>query len=98
MRREILHKDVSVCQQSVEQRYAGGGFEVEIYALLVRIQICEQKTVFKMGFAVCKRRQATGGVALKPFYLDYIGSKVSEELGAVGTGDMVRQVEYSHAL
>ena len=98
VRREILHKDVSVCQQSVEQRYTGRGFEVESYALLVRIQVCKQKAVFKVGFVVCKRRQSTGGVALKSLHLDYVGPKIGEELGAVRTGDMVRQVEYSHAL
>ena len=97
-RRKVLDKNVGVSKQSVEQRFAGCSLQVERYALLVRIQICEQQAAFLVRLVVGEGRQAAGRVALRSLDLDDLSAEIGKEFGAVGAGDMLREVEYADAL
>ena len=41
-----------------------------------------------------KWRQAAGRVALRSLDLDDLSAEIGKEFGAVGAGDMLREVEY----
>ena len=51
-----------------------------------------------MRLVVGEGRQAAGRVALRSLDLDDLSAEIGKEFGAVGAGDMLREVEYADAL
>ena len=91
-RSERIHEDV------------GGRDEVEHVRVVDRtddralagVEELEQGTVFTLVQA--DRRTRTERVALRRFDLDHLGARVSEQLRAVGTGDLAGALDDSNAV
>ena len=82
----------------MEQRFAGCSLQVERYAFLVSIQVCEQHAAFLVRLIAGEWRKAAGRVTLRSLDLNDVSAEIGKEFGAVGAGDMLREVEYADAL
>ena len=92
-RPKVLDDDVRAVHQPREDIAALLLLEVEHERPLVRVQIEERPAPLGMLLLVLERPQPASGIAAGPFDLDHVRAVVGEELGGVGAGDVVGQVE-----
>ena len=71
--------------------------EVQRDAALVGVQVEKRQAFLGARFVVVERRQSPSRVAAGPFDLQYVGPKIGQQLGGIGAGDVVRQINHLDA-
>jgi len=91
--RVTLNQNVGVPDQIEERRPAAVRLEVEGHSPFIRVQVEEQAALFRMWFVSGEGTHPPGWVAAGPLDLDHVRPVVGQQLGAIGTGDMLGQVD-----
>jgi hypothetical protein len=80
--RKGFNKGVGGHQESVEERLASRGLQVQGDTALVRVKVPEKQALFRIGLVLIKRSTIPCSVPRWRFDLDDIGSQVSQYFGA----------------
>src|SRR5512146_1194667 len=93
-RRDVVKQNVSAGDQPLEQLEALGTRHVERGAELVGVEIKVEPAFFRMCLAAGKRAAQTSAVAgARPLALDDLGAHVGHQLGRVGCGNHLAQLD-----
>jgi len=89
----ILHQYVGVLDKAEEDVFAGGGMQVQGDPLLAGVEIQEQAAAFGVGLIVEERGQVPRRVTFRRLDLYHLGAEVGQQLGAVGAGYQLAQLD-----
>ena len=96
-RGEVLHQDLGIPDHIQDDLPSNGRFEVEGEALLGGVEIEEPGPGLDVGRPGGEGAKAPHGIAGdRPFHLDHLRAQRREQLGAVGAGEILGQVNDPH--
>ena len=88
-------RTVATRHECTYQFLAAAMLQINCDALFIRIQMEEQPAFFRMRLIARKGASLSCRVAtVRPFNLDDFGAVRRQQFGAVGSGDMVREVQH----
>jgi hypothetical protein len=90
---EILHHEIGVGDQALDDVDGRGLLEIEHEAPLARIELPEVA-----AHPVAQRRPGAHQLAVRGLDLHHVGAEVGQQPGAMRTGDGGREVEDAHAV
>ena len=82
----------------MEQGHSLSGFEIDRHALLVAIKGEEIGAHPVQGIVRVSRQQLAGTLTLQRLHLDSLCAQVGKDHATIGTGQHMRQVQYTHAI
>ena len=92
---KIFYHHVRFRHQPHEQLPTTQQFEIKRDTLLVGIEVQEEPTLFRMRHVIWKGTKPAAWVAaVRAFDLDHTRAIIGQKLGAVGTSNIVRQIEH----
>jgi hypothetical protein len=80
-----VDQDIGVSDELTCNTRIGFTRDVEHRAVLAGVEVLEQPATIGVGFAAGKRAPSTQRISFRSFNFDDVGTKIDEQLAAVGT-------------